>query len=177
MHLVPVVPSEVDQFFDTFRDMPIAQKQQQFKALRDIHHEYIADLESSKGQPEPMVTPIAHSLVKGTHGASSSSTAVASNPPSGLAHWTELAGDGRNLYGRRSQGNLSLQPNPEAFLPFDHARPDHKWLMLPALNASVHALDSQVADVAYRTATSSCIEELPVKLLSCSYINHHHDQS
>ena len=74
MHLVPVVPSEVDQFFDTFRDMPIAQKQQQFKALRDIHHEYIADLESRKGQPEPMVTPIAHSLVKGTQGASSSSS-------------------------------------------------------------------------------------------------------
>ena len=45
MHFVPVVPSEIDQFFNAFRHMPLAQQPQQFKALPDTHHEYIADLQ------------------------------------------------------------------------------------------------------------------------------------
>ena len=69
MHLVPVAPSEIDQFFDDFQAKPVAQRKQEFLALRNIHREYVIDLESGKGQPEPKVMPIPHSLVAGAQGS------------------------------------------------------------------------------------------------------------
>ena len=107
MHLVPVVPSEVDQFFDAFRNLPLAQKQQQFKALRDTHHEYISDLESRKGQPASSVKPTSPSLVEITQGSGSSSSGAHHVPPTGVDYWTALAGDDRKLFGRHT-GNATL---------------------------------------------------------------------
>ena len=160
MHLVPVAPSEVDQFFDNFHDKPFAQRQQEFKALRDIHREYVIDLESGKGQPEPKVMPIPHSLVAGAQGSSSSSSG---------ARWRDIVSDGRSLHGRSQRGNphrpassrstIELQPNREASIAFDDQTTDHKWLMVPALNNPINELDIQIANTAYQTATSSPMQD------------------
>ena len=80
MHLVPVAPSEVDQFFGNFRDKPLAQKQHEFKALLDIQRDYVADLASEKGQPAPKAMPIPQETAAGAQGSSSSSSG---------AHWTD----------------------------------------------------------------------------------------
>ena len=169
MNLVPVAPSEIDQFFDDFQAKPVAQRKQEFLALRDIHREYVIDLESGKGQPEPKVMPIPHSLVAGAQGSSSSSSGAPSNPPIGVDYWTELAGDGRHVHGRSQRGNpqksassrgtVELQPNQEASIAFDDKTANHKWLMVPALNNPITELDIQVANTAYQTATSSPMQD------------------
>ena len=123
MHFVPVVPSEIDQFFNAFRHMSLAQQQQQLKALRDTHHEYIADLESRRGQP---VNPASPSLVENTQGSGSSSSGAHHVPPTGVEYWAAMAGDDRNLVGRR-KGNLQT---PGASHRGFYPRPIRQWVCL-----------------------------------------------
>ena len=109
----------------------------QFKALRNRHQEYIDDLGLSRGQP-----------------ASSGS---------GIAHWTELAGDGRQLYNRRStalpssgasSSNVDLRQNPTANQPLSDKRA-YKWLNVPALCDPISEGDAEIANAAYRLAAGS----------------------
>ncbi len=162
--LVPVVPSEVDQFFNAFRHMSLAQQQQQFKALRDTHHEYIADLELRRGQP---VNPASPSLVENTQGSGSSSSGAHHVPPTGVEYWAAIAGDDRNLVGRRkgnlqtpgaSHSTIDLRQNRAAAVPINDRRA-YKWLIVPALGNPIRDLDTQVVNSAYRLATTSPMQD------------------
>ena len=54
--LVPYVPDAARSFFETFRDKTFEQRKNDFLALRNTNREYIVELESKRGQPDPLTS-------------------------------------------------------------------------------------------------------------------------